>query len=174
MLKLHLGSGPHVKEGWINYDIGAHPGVVQLDLSKGKLPHVDGSVDYIFGEHEHEHFTYDQGLAILKECYRVLKPRGVIRISCPDLTHLCRAYIDGNLVRMPGVWEPNSLCQMVNDGMRAWGHQYLYDFFELEKQLKQAGFKFVNKQRHCESIHPELSNLEVRPFYNDLIVEAQK
>ncbi len=62
----------------------------------------------------------------------------------------------------------------MNEGMRSWGHQYLYDAEELVLVFKEAGFGSVVFQRYQESLHPELAGLESRPFHHDLIVEATK
>ena len=47
MLKVNLGSGTRVAEGWINYDFNPyHPDVIPHNLLE-PLPHADGEVDAI-------------------------------------------------------------------------------------------------------------------------------
>ena len=48
------------------------------------LPFEDASMDFIFSEHFFEHLFYDESIALLKECRRILKPNGVIRTVVPD------------------------------------------------------------------------------------------
>lgn len=176
MVKLNLGCGPHVMQGWYNYDIDGlgRRDIVPLDLSLGILPHVDKSVDYIFSEHFIEHISRKQALKLLKECHRALKPKGVLRLVTPDLGRLVEHYSQSKTVKMPGVWEPSTPCQMINDGMRLWGHQYLYDRHEISLILMEAGFKLAWECSKHISRHTELCNLEVRPEYFEMYIEAEK
>lgn len=173
MIKLHLGCGPHIKAGWENYDIDPGPGGKKFDL-RYPLPFDDNAVDFIYTEHFIEHLTMTHGRLFIKECFRVLKPGGVIRVSTPDLYNLLDDYAFQKTDRYKGTWEPATPCQMVNEGMRLWGHEYLYDGPELYVLLDKAGFNFVIGSKHGHSGHEELRGLEVRPDHNDLIVEAVK
>lgn len=178
MTKLNLGCGPHVMKGWLNYDIDGHNrnDVIPIDLSLGRLPHIDESVDFIFSEHFIEHITRPQALALMRECYRVMKPGAVMRLSTPDLASLIHEYGSKSLVRMPGVWEPDNRCAMVNEGMSLWGHQWVYDEEDLIVLLISAGFSSY-KIRRCSrgySEHPELCFLEVRPQHFEMYIEATK
>jgi hypothetical protein len=38
-------------------------------------------------------------------------------------------------------WRPATPCQMVNEGLRLWGYQFLYDASELKRILEEAGFR---------------------------------
>lgn len=181
MLKLNLGCGPHLMEGWVNVDLEhqAKAGCVfvQHDLSKG-LPlsfHPD-SVDFIFSEHFIEHITREQAVKLLSDCHRVLKPKGVMRVSTPDLWYLCKSYIENNLKAYGEGWGFQTTCQMVNQGMREWGHTFLYDGYELTKVFKEAGFNFDSFERLKPGVskHEQLSVLEVRPYHHDLILEFYK
>lgn len=180
MKKLNLGCGPHAMPGWLNYDINGarRMDVVPIDLSLGQLPHVDESVDFIFSEHFIEHLTREQGLKLLRECYRVMKPGAVMRLSTPDLRDLVKRYRDGELHNMPGVWEPKTPAQMLNEGMRLWGHQFLYDGEELAELFIEAGFDLEQdlgeRVEWRQSNHEALRGLEVRPDHGDLIVEITK
>lgn len=176
MTKLNLGCGPHTMLDWINYDLDKLPGsvAIKLDLSRGELPHADESVDFIFSEHFIEHITKDQAKALLRECFRVLKPDGVLRVVTPDLDRLVEQYVRGNVAKIPGVWEPNSACEMLNEGMRLWGHQYLYDKEEFGNMLQESGFKSAwDCARHI-SKHDDLKGLEVRPEHFEMYIEAEK
>lgn len=63
----------------------------RLDVRNG-LPYGTGSVDAIFSSHMLEHLSYADGLKFLRECRRVLKPTGVIRILVPDAEMLMDMY----------------------------------------------------------------------------------
>lgn len=175
-MKLNLGCGPHVMNGWINYDSGypEDKRIINCNLILGNLPHADKSTDFIFSEHFIEHAPKDKMIYLFRECYRVLKQGGVMRVSTPNLSYLISNYSSRRLWQIPGVWEPKTLCDMVNEGMRLWGHEYIWDTAELHGALKGAGFEMVLPMKYRISEYAELRNLEVRPFHYDLIFEATR
>jgi predicted SAM-dependent methyltransferase len=92
--KLHLGSGPIGLPGWFNTDLSPQTdSVVYLDARK---PFVidDETFDYVFSEHMIEHISRSAGLFMLRECWRVLKPGGTIRVATPDLAVVLGLYSD--------------------------------------------------------------------------------
>jgi predicted SAM-dependent methyltransferase len=122
----------------------------------------------------------NQAIELLKECHRILRPGGVMRVSMPDLTYLLKNYF---LWRMngvagkepiPDIWEPLSPCDMVNEGMRMWEHKYLWDKEELTNILTKLRFKQIIECPWHLSVDDELKNLEVRPYFGELIVEFTK
>lgn len=172
-LKLHLGCGPHIFDGWINYDIEPGAGGIARDLSR-PLKERSDSVGYIFTEHFVEHVTHAQGIALFRECLRVLRPGGVLRVVTPSLEHVTDCYRRGELIDLPGVWSPATPCIMLNEAMRAWGHQFLYDRAELFRTLAIAGFTTIAEAPYRRSEHVDLNEREVRPYNGELIVEATK
>jgi predicted SAM-dependent methyltransferase len=106
----------------------------------------------------------------------MLKPGGVLRISTPDLATLITDYKSARIDRYAGTWEPPSPCIMVNEGMRLWGHQFLYDEAEMIASLKVSGFgsNDIYRVSHRKSDYSVLRDLEVRPYRCDLILEATK
>lgn len=170
-MKLHLGCGDVLLAGWVNIDIESDLADAKLDITSG-LPYEDGSVSHIFAEHVIEHVTLEQARSLLAECRRVLSPNGVIRISTPDLRWLAHVYISGLTHLWGDIWQPESPCKLINEGMRSWGHQFLYDADELVALLRASGFPTVKRQNWHVSDHSELNGLESRPYHNDLIFEA--
>ncbi len=168
--KLHLGAGFRQLEGWANIDLDG-PNII-WDLTT-PLPMKDASVRFVYSEHFIEHVTRKHALKLLKNIRELLTPGGVLRVSTPDLAHLARAYLAGNLLQMPShQWVPTTLCEMLNDAMREWGHQYIYDEPELRSLLAEAGFEKVVRVRRNESGYSELVGLESRADAGDLIMEA--
>jgi len=172
-MKLHLGSGKINLEGWLNVDLEAPNADLHLDLRK-PLTFDDESIEYIFNEHFIEHVTREEALALLKECHRVLSKSGVLRLSTPNLNYLAVSYLARNIDEWGESWRPANPCLLLNEGMRSWGHEFLYDAEELILILSEAGFPNVRFVRWRESANDELSGLETRPFHNELIVEALK
>jgi len=172
-MKLHLGSGDVRLDGWLNVDLNAANADLHLDL-RGKLPFEDESIEYIFSEHFIEHIPREDALSFLKECRRVLKRNGVLRLSTPNLKFLVLSYLSCNIGEWEDWWQPANPCRLMNEGMRFWGHEFLYDAEELIESLREAGFKSAKFFDWGKSDFDELSELETRPFHNELIVEALK
>lgn len=172
--RLHLGCGRNVVPGWANVDAEGGAGVIAWDLRR-PLPAADASFDYVFSEHFIEHVTRDEALRLLRECRRVLKPGGVLRTTTPDLRKLVAEYLSGRLDEWRDVaWLPESPCRLLNEGMRLWGHQFVYDEPELRALLAEAGFADVERVAWRESSHEALRGLECRPLHDEIIVEARR
>lgn len=82
--KLHIGCGPRRLQGWINADVAAGVGDVQLDLhDSSALPR--NTLSIIYGCHVLEHCYPQDTPAILRRMFLALQPGGVLRLSVPDL-----------------------------------------------------------------------------------------
>ena len=171
--KLHLGSGSIRLEGWLNIDIDAPQADLKLDL-RNPLPCADNSVRFVFSEHFIEHITRPEAVRLLRECWRVLAPGGVLRLSTPSLQCIVAKYLERNLTEWGDLWRPATPCQLLNEGLRSWGHQFVYDADELRGVLAEAGFVAMQWVGWRQSRHPELNNLEQRPYHQELIAEATK
>ncbi|WP_162254781.1 methyltransferase domain-containing protein [Phycicoccus sp. Root563] len=170
--RAHLGCGPHVFDGWANLDLGGGTGVVSYDLT-ARLPFGDSTLSRVYTEHFIEHVSRAKGARFLRECARVLAPGGILRVSTPDLRRLAEEYQAGRLDEWSDQgWNPGTPAQMLNEGMRKWGHQFVYDEPELTEAVLQAGFREVRRVDWRESEHHDLRDLEQRSFHGDLIMEA--
>jgi predicted SAM-dependent methyltransferase len=176
--KLQIGAGGYELSGWLNTDIEPSAGEAFLDATK-PFPLPDGSLSYIFSEHVIEHLSYEQGLNMLAECYRTLKPGGKVRITTPNLqayvqlftaskTDAMKSYIQERLAF--GDAEGRSWLRTIspeamilNMEMRSYGHRFIYDPATLEDSLRRAKFTSVTQFRPGESDDPQLSNIEMRP-----------
>lgn len=92
---LNVGSGRYVIDGFTSYDLYTehyHPegesGFVNFDIRNDRLPLADDTVDNIYISHVIEHIEAHHARRFLGEAFRVLKPRGVLRICCPDAEFL--------------------------------------------------------------------------------------
>ncbi|MFX0036490.1 MAG: methyltransferase domain-containing protein [Candidatus Hermodarchaeota archaeon] len=83
-MKLNVGCGNDIREGWINLDIIKSEGVdVVHDLNKIPLPFEDNSFDYILCKDVLEHVNY---VTLMNELHRTLKKGGILRIRVPHFT----------------------------------------------------------------------------------------
>lgn len=173
--RLHIGSGADKIPGWANIDYDT-AGAAHWDL-RCPLPIHDRSIDYIYSQHFIEHITRAEGVSHLRDCHRLLRPGGVIRISTPNLRYISETYLAGNVAEWltdSAFWNPRTPAQMLNDALRLWGHQFVYDHDELRAVLSEAGFTKIAKQARGESQHQPLRGLETRPDHQDVTVEAER
>lgn len=84
-VKLDLGSGPNVKEGFDGVDQYAFDGRVKhvMDLRALPWPWADSSVEEVHCSHFLEHLSALERCGFLNECYRVLKPGAKMTIVVP-------------------------------------------------------------------------------------------
>jgi len=176
MKKIHLGCGEIYLDDWINIDFESEKADLKHDLTK-PLPFENNTIDFIYSEHLIEHLTVQDGLALMKECRRILKPEGVIRIATPNVDYLLFRYFFfwkwRFWYRKYGYTWIKTRAEMVNICFREWGHQYLYNRQELKRRLKEAGFKTIYRQKFKKSRYPELRGKETRRE-SKVILEALK
>ncbi len=90
--KLHLGCGKRKVKGWVNSDL--RDSDFNVDYTQGFLPWRSFSFDVIVSQHLVEHLELTKELIpLLKELKRILKRKGEIWLSCPDLKKVCESYI---------------------------------------------------------------------------------
>lgn len=83
-MKLNLGCGNDIREGWVNLDINKKEGVnVVHDLNEVPLPFEDNSFNYILCKDILEHVDY---VILMNELHRILKKEGILRIRVPHFT----------------------------------------------------------------------------------------
>jgi predicted SAM-dependent methyltransferase len=91
---LNLGCGHRCHKDWINIDIkSTGPWVRGHNLYLG-IPFSDETFDAVYHSDLLEHFPNRFAPVFIKECNRVLKPGGIIRVAVPDLEQIVRLYID--------------------------------------------------------------------------------
>jgi predicted SAM-dependent methyltransferase len=168
--KLQLGAGPTEPAGWLNTDIAPKGRQVYLDATQ-RYPFPDGSFQYIFSEHMIQAVRWEGGLAMLKECFRVLAPGGKLRIVAVNLAKFvqllnpdadAQRFMAAKL-RLQG-WRktPVSGVYILNLQMRDGGTQFLYDAPTLRKSLELAGFTQITEYPVNERTDPVFREAEVR------------
>lgn len=175
-MKLHLGCGKNILKGWVNIDLHHTEDVIGIDLSKDGLSHFkDNTASHIFAEHFIEHMPRERARMLIRECYRVLEPGGMLRFTTPDLDLLVEDYLANKLDRWSGSgWIPKTKAQLINEGMRFWGHEFLYNADDAEELLEEAGFRDIKPCEHRYSKHYDFNGIEFRPFTGELVYEARK
>jgi SAM-dependent methyltransferase len=96
------------------------PEVIAANLRAG-IPFPDESFDVVYHSHVLEHLTKAAAADFLKECCRVLKPGGIIRVAVPDLEAIARNYL--------------LALENAKAGMAGWNHHYDWMLLELYDQV---------------------------------------
>ncbi|MCH2181945.1 MAG: methyltransferase domain-containing protein [Mariniblastus sp.] len=91
---LNIGCGRTYHPGWLNLDLrSTNPDVVEHDITRG-IPCPSGTITAVYHSHVLEHLKPEQGVELLKECYRVLQPGGILRVVVPDLERIAYLYLN--------------------------------------------------------------------------------
>jgi SAM-dependent methyltransferase len=200
---LNLGSSARVSPGWNNVDfswlirLGKYQricgwlrrigllneqrferilkldrNVIFWDLRRG-IPFRDLAFDGVYHSHVLEHIDREDAPAFLRECFRVLKPQGILRVVVPDLEALAREYLGvvDNLPDRAAMPQHTFAVEQMIDQMvirtprhRALEHpvvrlaerfligstdragilhRWMYDRFSAGQALREAGFEDV-------------------------------
>lgn len=118
---LNLGCGKRFNPSWININFNSTgEGVIAHDLSKG-IPFPDASFDVVYHSHLLEHFSQAAGKLFLQECYRVLRPQGILRVVVPDLEQIARTYLIA--------------LEKASNGSQLWADNYQWILLEMYDQV---------------------------------------
>lgn len=152
-VKLNIGSFTSMTPfGWTNldmHDLGqwatAHGYKYQpCDVRTG-LPYLTGTVDLVFLHHSLDHLSYTEGVSLLRDIRRVLKPGGAVRIVVPDAAFYTAMYQDGaGLSEFDDMNEGCAQAQTSAAKLHAllWaGKASVYDCVTLVNMLQDAGFR---------------------------------
>lgn len=149
-IQLDIGAGDSQRPGWVTLDITDNCDLF-WDLRRG-IPFPDNSVDVIYSSHLLEHMSYRDGLSLLREALRVLKPGGVVSVCVPN----ARLYVEAYLGTVPlskdhNFWEPalesDSGIDLLNYIAYMNGeHQCMFDQQSLLSRIKRAGFTDVEER----------------------------
>ena len=200
--KLNLGCGNKMPSNWINVNVAGNPLfvlfpvlfplrkiLVALGLRqpwkvffhdlRNPLPFPDQSMSIVYASHLLEHLYLTEAQALLKECYRVLRSGGVIRIVVPDLRSLINDYLQSIskqshdsvpaadrlnerlLLRHPSPPGGSLLYRLylgVNDFHT---HKWVYDVDSLTGHIRKAGFSEVAERGFLDSRISDVQAVEM-------------
>lgn len=171
-VKLNLGCGNVRWKDFINIDLYPHY-KNQPDSSRNgciadcyadirKLGLDDCSVDEIFTSHTFEHFTKWEGIDLLKDWFRMLRPRGRLVVEMPDFWR-CVLWL----------FHPSKLKRELGrtqfygnqwDKHEFETHRYLWSIGEFTNTLREVGFTTINASHRTETHYS----------WRDMRVEALK
>lgn len=210
MKKLNIGCGLSVLDDWINidnslnakiskfprfkwllfkfgilseefYEINWPQNVKTINVKKG-LPYNDEDVDYIFSSHFIEHLRKDEAKKLLKECLRVLKKGGLLRLTTPDLQIFVKNYLkesnenslaSENFLDLLKLGEKRKESKLMNFIYGGGKHRWIYDENSLKHLLKSVGFSEINIREYQKGEMLDIEFLDNRPE-ESLYIEAKK
>lgn len=185
-LKLNLGCGTNILEGWVNVDKFATGGVnLGIDLDEGtdtRFPYEDNSVSEFLMSHVLEHITHT--LDLMQELYRIAEPDAEMLIRVPygasndaheDPTHV-RQYFTGSFAYFSqpiywradygyrGDWQPEHISLALNEArygrvskQQAMGEIMGYRNVVLEMVCRMRAVKPMRERRRELMVKPEIS-----------------
>jgi predicted SAM-dependent methyltransferase len=144
-MKLNLGCGKSIMDGFINIDIVASDGVdVVMDLSTDILPYTD--VEYINCQDILEHLYRDKQEWFLRSCYSSLMAGGQIYIQVPNLEILAKMYCDiiHNPTEIQVKIDVVKFSECIYGGGNSFdSHKWGYDQYSLRTVLESIGFTII-------------------------------
>lgn len=209
--RLNLGCGPVQPEGWVNIDgsnraklaawvpwidklmqkVGVlsptefGPQVRVLNLFN-PLPWRDGTVGGVYAGELWEHFEYADAEKLTRECFRVLRPGGVLRVTVPDAAQLWGKYMalyETEMAKPEADRSPKELKALMasffediatsSKWMFSWGHchKWFFDEIQLIALLRECGFAEVARMPFRQSRIPGIEGVQRS---NMLTVEGVK
>jgi len=136
---LNLGCRTTRIPGFLNVDLFEGDGVdIRTDVSDLSM-FEDCSIPEIYSSHILEHFSHTKTRDVLKEWFRVLKPKGQIHIAVPDFQRAIEVYLKIGLCP----WVTNFLYG--DQGYPLAYHYAPFTFASLAKQLYNAGFSEIKR-----------------------------
>lgn len=169
--KLQIGCGANLLPGWLNTTLYPFtPGAVFMDACQ-PLPMPDACFDYIFSEHVIEHLEFAEAARMLRECQRILRDGGRIRLATPDLQQIIAVYTQPQAQAQqrylrwimdsfrPQVGDYNP-AHAINQSFHGWRHKFIYDEATLIKALQDAGFSGICRVQPGASADANLRGIE--------------
>ena len=200
-IRLNLGCGAHAPQSWVNLDrspqiqLSKHPriravlrragvlhdlhmgdwpeNVIRRDLTK-PLPFDDGVASAAYSSHMLEHMFLEDAKSFLRECARVMRPGGVIRLALPDAEEFARELLSANgdasgevglryneMLRAHPESKPSGRRMVAYIGGSNY-HKWQPTRGLVMRMLRDAGFTDVEEKSFREGDLPELEVVELR------------
>jgi predicted SAM-dependent methyltransferase len=164
---LNIGYWHHLQAGQIYKDLNGTQNTFMLNhnLTEG-IPAHDGSLELVYHAHMLEHLTILEGISFIKECFRVLKVGGMMRVLVPDLELWSRAYLSNDQFFLTEYQKVLDKSVYVTPGAIFMGmlhnheHKMGYDFETLKWLLETNGFGNITRTLYCDGALEELELIE--------------
>ncbi len=164
---LLIGSGDWNWPDWVSVDGNPASGADYIAL----VPPLPDAVkrqryDLILASHFIEHITKFEALALLKECYEILTPSGLLTLEQPNLTYCCKIIL-GEIDPPEGRSREQFGLQGVfgrPDIDPLMGHKWAYSPESLTDLVVEAGFYRENVSILSGKYHESLRDFQLTVF----------
>jgi predicted SAM-dependent methyltransferase len=154
---LNFGCGETTHPAWTNLDASpASPGVIAHDLRR-RFPFADGTFDAVYGSHVLEHLEPAAAQKLLEDCFRILRPGGIVRIAVPDLESIVGLYVSSLQGALKGDQESEMrydwlMLELYDQAVRKapGGNMAVY----MADKTDRKRSRFIAERIGCESVHP--------------------
>lgn len=149
-MKLNIGCGKDIKDGWFNVDALQFPGVDAVWNLTDRWPVGDGSVDEIHCSHVIEHFDALRRCHVYNEMGRVLVPGGKVTLIAPhwangraygDPTHCWPPVAEMSFYYLSRKWRdeqaPHTNSHYTCDFDATWGYSLAPDLMARNAEFQQ-------------------------------------
>jgi predicted SAM-dependent methyltransferase len=173
---LNLGCGHRFHPAWTNVDfISTAEGVMAADLTKG-IPFPDASFDVVYHSHLLEHFPKSKAEPFLRDCYRILRPNGILRVAVPDLEQIAKAYLIAleNAATGSKEWADNYdwiLLEMYDQAVRNYPGGEMAEYLSRDRipneefVFKRCGIEAKNIINHARYRRRQARNLSKQKYH---------
>lgn len=159
-IRLHVGCGSRIFDGYINVDgeyMRGDERVVIHDLTK-PFPIPDNTVDEILSVHVIEHIKRGQVITMFTEWYRVCRPGGFVAIEWPDFLKMCIEVVNNPSCLFEDAdrrLQKRSILGIYGDNERypdpvMW-HKWGYSEASMMRLLTKVGFSKAEAQPNLHS-----------------------
>jgi ubiquinone/menaquinone biosynthesis C-methylase UbiE len=94
-----------------------------------RLPFTDDSFDVVFNSGVLEHFDYNERVAALKECGRILKPAGTMIVAFPNHYSV-----------------PYSIGYRYLNFVKQWPYPQEFKLYDVRKEIEEAGLTLIERR----------------------------
>lgn len=140
---LNIGCGSNYHKDWVNVDMNSYSlDVISCNLLKG-IPFPDEKFEVLYHSQVLEHFPKEKAFDFMKECHRVLKKNGTIRVVVPDLENIVdeyKKYLNENLRNSSKEAEANYdwiMIEMYDQIVRNYSGGQMAIFLQQEKMVNE-------------------------------------
>ena len=160
---LNLGCMYRYHPDWTNVDIvSTGESVIAHDLTQG-IPFPDASFDVVYHSHLLEHIPKTEAESFLKECRRVLRPQGVLRIVVPDLEQIARTYLIA--------------LEQASSGSQEWASNYdwiLLEMYDMTVRNESGGemAAYLAREKIAEKFVEKRCGIPIQKWRNDLLEKS--
>jgi predicted SAM-dependent methyltransferase len=145
---------------WENCDFSPEKkNISKVNLLK-RFPYNNNEFNVVYSSHFIEHIPIDYVFGFLNECFRVLKPNGILRLVLPDFENIANEYVQN--IKLGNLRQSEfNIVEMIDQCVRTKPGGVLEDWYQIalgDSQLKQYVEIRTGKNFNAtEKVSPKLS-----------------